>query len=278
MTKHWYMQFDVGKWLSDSELSSCLPATRGIWMDLLCRMHNLDRCGQVVGTCEQLARQCRCTPAEMSIAIEDIKHTNTAEVHERDGVWTIICRCMRAEYNARKNKKLRNDRFRKGETGDADETPPETEKKPVITNYGSDSGFVSPDLGEVKTEGQMRGIAPECCEAFFNAHEACGWIDRAQRPIRNWRPLLRNWAVNWRANQHRSNGNGEKNGAVQKPNDVRIVMESKQRRVKELERLYATEAPTGEMVWSDAEKRKEWSQEKKAIKELDATLRGMVGK
>ena len=40
---HWY----TGDWMKDPRLSRCSPATRGIWADLLCAMHEDDRSGSL---------------------------------------------------------------------------------------------------------------------------------------------------------------------------------------------------------------------------------------
>src|SRR5688500_14639992 len=91
-------QFYPGDWLKDPQLSMCSPASRGVWMDLLCAMHELGRSGQVTGTVDQLCRLCRCTAAEMSAALTELESTKTASVSERNGVVTVICRRMQREH------------------------------------------------------------------------------------------------------------------------------------------------------------------------------------
>jgi hypothetical protein len=56
MSKHFFMQYYPGEWLSDARVSQCRPATRGIWWDAISAMHGIDRCGQLSGTVEALAR------------------------------------------------------------------------------------------------------------------------------------------------------------------------------------------------------------------------------
>ena len=70
----------------------------------------------------------------------------------------------------------------------------------------------NPTLQEVLTYCNMgAGITPECGTAFWNSMEGCGWIDRAQRPVKNWRPILANYAMSWKMNQNKSrNGHEEK--------------------------------------------------------------------
>jgi hypothetical protein len=112
-------QFYTGDWLKDPQLSMCSPATRGVWMDLLCAMHELGRSGQVTGTVEQLCRLCRCTTAEMRAALAELDSAKTAQISDRNGVVTVICRRMQREHRERT---LTNARVRKHRHGEEQET------------------------------------------------------------------------------------------------------------------------------------------------------------
>ncbi len=63
-----------------------------------------------------------------------------------------------------------------------------------------------PELQEVVAEAERVMALPVCAEAFFNEMEACGWVNKHGQPIHDWRPLLRNYATRWKANDHRNNG------------------------------------------------------------------------
>lgn len=95
------IQFYPGDWLKDSDLSKCLPATRGIWMDALCAMHQSDRSDSLSGTPEQLSRVLRCTCEDVNTAIDDLKTTGAAIVHVRNGVVTLISRRFQRENRER---------------------------------------------------------------------------------------------------------------------------------------------------------------------------------
>jgi len=82
-------QLYTGDWLKDPNLSMCSPHTRGIWIDLLCAMHENNRSGQVTGNIGQIARLCRCT-----------------------AIVTVINRRMKREYEKRQGVKNRVDRHR----------------------------------------------------------------------------------------------------------------------------------------------------------------------
>jgi hypothetical protein len=112
MTKAPAIQFYIGDWLKDPKLSMCSPSTRGIWMDLLCAMHELDRSGLITGTTDQLARLCRCTAVEISVAVSELKETKAADVTERNGIVTVINRRMLREAKSREDNNNRVKRHR----------------------------------------------------------------------------------------------------------------------------------------------------------------------
>ena len=107
-----YFPFYSGDWFKDPKLSLCAPASRGVWIDLICAMHELDRVGELRGTAEQLARTARCQPVELVQALTDIRTNGAADVEERNGVWVVRNRRMRKEYLSRKASAERQIRHR----------------------------------------------------------------------------------------------------------------------------------------------------------------------
>jgi len=91
---HPYLPLYTGDWKKDPRLSLCSVATRGVWIDLLCSLHD-GRIGQVTGTPEQIARLCRCNAAECHAALLELQTSGAANVSERDGVFTVVCRRMK---------------------------------------------------------------------------------------------------------------------------------------------------------------------------------------
>ncbi|NQT97737.1 MAG: hypothetical protein HQ562_08375 [Candidatus Marinimicrobia bacterium] len=112
MNKKPSFQFYPADWIKDPKLSMCSPETRGVWIDLLCAMHELDRCGEVSGTPAQLCRICRCDQSEFERAIAELESTKTATVTKHNGIITIINRRMNREHKERINNKVRQKRFR----------------------------------------------------------------------------------------------------------------------------------------------------------------------
>lgn len=87
-------EFDAQEWLADADLTACTPATRGIWLDLICRMHQTGRSGRISGTREQLALQARCQLPDLVAALEQLKSLRSASVHHNAEQVTIVCRRM----------------------------------------------------------------------------------------------------------------------------------------------------------------------------------------
>lgn len=104
MAKHPYLALYTGDWLKDPALSRCTPATRGIWIDLLCRMHESDRSGQTEGTTAEMARLARCSDREFVRAANELQVTGAAEVQRTAKRWRLCNRRMQAAYERRKVK------------------------------------------------------------------------------------------------------------------------------------------------------------------------------
>src|ERR1017187_5137923 len=94
----------TGDWMKDPKLSLCTPATRGVWIDLLCAMHEHNRSGELRGTSEQLARVARCSTVELVASFTDLQTTGAADVEKRNDSWLIANRRMRKEAATRQKR------------------------------------------------------------------------------------------------------------------------------------------------------------------------------
>ena len=111
MPKLPYMKFYVNDWHSDCQLAMCSLAARGCWLELLCGMHNLDQSGVITGTADQIARICRCSCVEFVQAVNELRTNHVGEITERNGVYTIVNRRMKREYEASGKAKMRQKRY-----------------------------------------------------------------------------------------------------------------------------------------------------------------------
>lgn len=187
--KHWYMPLDVGKWFADTRISSLNSSQRGIYVDLKCRMHDDDRCGLISKTPEQMAQLARCTTSELRDGLETLK--SLFEVTERDGLITVVDLEMRKEWKIRKNKEMRNKRYRsKSGPSPPLETALKTPKKPPLYDYscncGSDSenGVVE---GKVPNgNGTANGLSPlgQRIAGWFKRRETTKWSERELKELK----------------------------------------------------------------------------------------------
>lgn len=211
-----WFHFFTGDWLKDPALSLCSPATRGVWIDLICAMHELGRVGELRGTTEQLARLARCQPAELESALTELQTTGAADVTERNKIVTVENRRMKKEHNERNGNALRQERFRakrasnapvtaqKSEVrvqnteessltlalareGEAPPTPPPTAPPPPLPEASI------PTLTEIKAYGSFHGVPPELCQSFFDHYEGNNLWRNQHGILINWKHKLSSW-------------------------------------------------------------------------------------
>lgn len=152
-----YFPFYGGDWLKDDALTLCAPATRGVWIDLIARMHERDRSGELRGTAEQLSRAARCSTVEFESAATDLQATGTAEVEQRNGVYVVRNRRMYAECAQRKAASERQLRYRNAVSNGANTGATEYESEDEFEEF-----WKAYPAGRKKSKGKAR-------EAFSKA-------------------------------------------------------------------------------------------------------------
>ena len=203
-----------GDWLRDAAVSACAPATRGIWMDLLCAMHDRGRMGELRGTTDQLARLARCSAAEIVAALTDLQITEAADVTIRNGVVTVINRRMRREAKLRDDNRTRKRRSRgHGDvteksrlysSSSSSKTPlesPQGDKEPTNCRKGKTGGRrdggrldrITGSTGSRSEEGDKtagsngskagKGVGVMPAEAVARAGEWLGLRERLRRAV-----------------------------------------------------------------------------------------------
>lgn len=129
-----WLKFFTGDWLKDPNVTMLSPAARGVWIDLLCAMHEAGRLGELCGTTDQLARIARCSTAELIQALTDIQTTAVADVTIRNNNVTVVNRRMKREYKKRVDSRLRVEKHRRN----ADCNAPETVQKSEVRDQKSE--------------------------------------------------------------------------------------------------------------------------------------------
>jgi hypothetical protein len=189
-----YLPLFTGDWVKDPELTLCTPATRGIWIDLLCAMHERGRCGELLGTVDQLARFARCTAAELALALDDLHTTGAAVVQKRDGSIFVRNRRMYDESQKRKSNAERQKRHR--EVCRNVESNSEIAIEYESDNEPESKRFIPPTIQEVTAYCLERKnkVNPE---QFMDYYTANGWVQGRQgKPLKDWRAAVRTWEKN----------------------------------------------------------------------------------
>ncbi len=177
-----------GDWLKDPHLSMCSPATRGIWMDALCLMHENGESGSITGTIEGLSRACRCTPEELASALNELELSGVCppivreKSADRHKTVTIKNRRMVRESierkSARERKIRERDRKRDGRS---------RESHSIVTSpLSSSSSFSSSSPPVPPKGGTPPGEVPDLLKGLelFEADDDL---------VKRWPQLIERW-------------------------------------------------------------------------------------
>ena len=150
-------------------------------------MHELNRCGELRGTTDELARLARCSPDQLVAALTDLQNKLAAEVLQRNGSWVIANRRMKKEALRREKRVVA------GSIGGS-KAQANREANPY-QNPDNDN-----DIGTDEARNKVRafctseGIGEGDADWFFYHCEASGWTNNKE-PIRDWKATVRTW---WR--------------------------------------------------------------------------------
>jgi hypothetical protein len=179
--KHPHIPLYTGDWMKDTELSLCTPATRGVWIDLLCAMHERNRSGELRGTTDQLARLARCSTVELDQALTDLQTTGAAIVDNRNGIWTVANRRMKREADTREKRQHAGSQGGSKAAANREQTP-----------YDNDIDDDSTALERVREFARGKGVPETDAEWFFWKGKGNGWTNRGEA-IRDWKATLLCW-------------------------------------------------------------------------------------
>ncbi len=198
--KLYYMKFNTGVWLTDPRLSLCSPLARGVWIDLLCAMHELEQSGELRGTTEELARLARCSTSEFVAALTDIQNKRAGDVIQRNGSWVIANRRMLREAAIRAKRALAGSKGGSKSGANREANPHQN------CSYSSSSGCSC--LERVREFARGEGIGETDAEWFYWKGEGNGWTNGGE-PIRDWKATLTSWKrAGYLPSQRQRNGNG----------------------------------------------------------------------
>ena len=209
-----FMKLFVDHWLSDECLGKCSLAARGLWVDILCHMHNNGQTGLLTGTTEELARICRCFPSEIETNLRELKDTKTADVTFCNGLYQICNRRMNKEHKQRESIRLRVEKHRANNACNRNETGYITEYILQSTEKENIKEKITFNFDTGQFEGISSGKKSQWAAAFpavdveMEIKSAALWAaDNPAKRKSNWGRFLTNW---FRRTQERggSNANG----------------------------------------------------------------------
>ena len=122
-------------WASEPGLRLCRPSTRGIWFDALNTMMLSGAC-QISGTNEELCGLLSCLPVELSMAIQQLKAREVADIDERNGNITLTSR------RRKRDCEIKEERRKAGRLSGIARTKHEQHpQQPVGTNTPTPSAY-----------------------------------------------------------------------------------------------------------------------------------------
>lgn len=193
-------QFYPSDWLRATDLRTCSVGARGLWIDIMCYMHE----GSPYGTLKvgnkvilpaNLAVMVGATLAEVECWLHELE---SAGVFDRDDSGCIVSRRMIRDEN------LRNIRASGGKKGGnpALKVNPKVETRltskdnqnptPSSSSSSSSSKFKKPSFDEVSEYGLT--LSPPFSEAsgFIDFYESKGW-KIGSSPMKDWKAAVRTW-------------------------------------------------------------------------------------
>ena len=131
--KDFYIKLIISDWMSDPALSMCEPATRGIWLDLLCAMQ-LNGKPEITGTIEQLSKLSRCSVKDFLKFLDDFKMTKIGEYKKSNAKITLKSRRLERESKSREFNTIRQKRFKEKRKDNAEITPEKQQNNAEYSN------------------------------------------------------------------------------------------------------------------------------------------------
>lgn len=224
--EQWYWK----DWLSDTELQSASPSTRGIWVNLLGRMWQMEASELKLSTA-QFCRLAGCTEDELKQFLEEAQALGFCYAsRQSNSDITVTSRRRQRQEKARKNNAERQRRYYQkhkpnahSDATDPDPDPDPEEKKKITPPYSpppSDqspkakkapqrAAFRPPDLSEVMAYCDERGNGVDA-EAWMDHYTSNGWRV-GRNPMKDWKAAVRTWERN-----NGSNGYGRRETAVER--------------------------------------------------------------
>lgn len=147
----------------------------------------------------------------MTDAITELTMTHTAEIEDRDGIFTIACRRMRKEVLLSKARsEAAKQRFSKANANTQQTSEYEGEGREGVEEKGSGEKeprerFERPTSAQCELYCSKIGLPVSQAAEFIDYYESKGW-KVGKTPMLNWQAAMRNWKRRWEVNRGNING------------------------------------------------------------------------
>lgn len=143
--------FYPGDWMKDPALRQCTIATRGVWIDLICFIHEHGDEGRIESTPMRLSRYCGCMPGEMVLCLKELRDLEVCTVEmdndrDQNSRVVIYSKRMHRDETKREQNRERQRRFRE-KSQDDDET--------ALHNAGSNGDITRMSEDEYEKEEEV---------------------------------------------------------------------------------------------------------------------------
>ncbi|MBI4931840.1 MAG: hypothetical protein HY841_13845 [Bacteroidetes bacterium] len=206
--------FYTGDWLSDTKLSSCSLAAQGLWINLLCVMHDSEDYGKfclskIEATaqpkvqakseiCLTLTRMMSGGPEEISSLLNELLEKKVVKI-DTDG-YIFSSRMIRDEYlrkvrTAAGSKGGKKSSFKKKFAQANIDNDHEIEKDNIKDlKEGAGGTFQKPTLEEIMAYCKERNNQVDA-QAWMDHYESNGWMV-GKNKMKDWHASVRTWEKN----------------------------------------------------------------------------------
>jgi hypothetical protein len=204
-------QFYPSDWLRDTALRSCSASARGLWIDMICFMHEGYpyghlKVGDKVIRSDNLARMCGLTLEETQACLFELQQAGVFDVSD-DGV--IFSRRMI------RDEDLRNKRATAGKLGGnpnlkviqkvGDRLTTEVKQKPTPSSSSS-SSIKDISIEEAEAFARGQGLPTESIPEWHSHRSSQNWEKTSGVKIANWQSDLKSWIYRNARQAPRQNG------------------------------------------------------------------------
>lgn len=190
-------QFYPADWLKDPAVQASTSATRGAWINLLCRMWESEDRGKLEGSSDQIRKLAGCDPAEWQHVVEELMSLKIADVTLADKKMTVINRRMAREHKGRINGTLRQRKYSDKRKNDAEMTVPSSSSSSSSLKKDNYNGAPDGAKAEPSNPPEMSVLVLHAFKKFVELYPKRDGVFEGSAECEAWFGDHQNGTVNW---------------------------------------------------------------------------------